>query len=479
VKELLDLILSRAHNWAAAAPWIAALMAFGAIVVFWAAFTRRRPTEARPGFWPWLQAVLEASVAAGLFMAILWGVRLQLNHVERSFRREHGRITEANLRSVRSIWGRPHVQQGLEVDHTVVVSVQEELPRRYPDEPPRFITKQVTRDIEQNSIIKTRGTVTIAMNYRRKGSANYTCFEDECDFLYEVKNFADCETTANFRFPMSFGQSLFLDFQVSVDGEDYSNRLSFRGNDVCWSMAMVPEQQARVEVRYRSRGMETWYYQISKAEEIRDFRLSMNLPDVAQDRLNYPEGCLTPTEIKPTADRRGTVLTWALDRAITTRGMGVDLPDAPQPGNLVARVLQYAWRGGMLLLVGLVVSVLNTGIRAGLLRLGVIGGAYCAEFMLLAALSDFRPGFVGALAIGVSVALLLSLLALRWPAGAWGIAPACVVGFFVLVYPLLALPHTLAAALVAVADIGLVVYLAGVYVYRGCRRRMPEGITEV
>ncbi|MFQ6133359.1 MAG: hypothetical protein ACE5R4_15055 [Armatimonadota bacterium] len=470
MKQLLDLLISRAHNWATAAPWIAALMALGAAVVFWAAFSRRRPGQAAEGLWPWLRAVLESSVAAGLFMAILWGVRLELNYVERAFRRQHGRVTEVNLQSVRSIWGRPHVQHDLQVTHTVVDTVQEELPRPYPDAPRRFVTKQVTRHIEQNSILKTRGTVTIRMNYRRKGSAYYTCFEDDCDFLYEVRNLAERETTADFRFPMSSGQNLFLDFQVLVDGEDYSEHLSFRGNDVYWSMPMPPGRQVTVEVSYKSRGMETWYYQIPEAREVRDFELVMHLPDVPRERLNYPEGCLTPTEIKDRAEGEGSVLTWSLDHAITTRGMGVALPDAPQPGNQVARVLQYAWRGGMLLLVGLVVSVLGAGLRLGLLRLAIVGGACCAQFMLLAALSDFRPGFVGAFAIGAVIALALSLAALRWPAGAWGAGPVSLVCFFVIVYPLLALPKAAAAALVTAADIALIAYLAGAYVRQAAGR---------
>lgn len=472
MKELLGLLVSRVHNWATAAPWIAALMALGAVIVFWAAFSRRRPPEASAAFWPWLRAIIEATVAAGLFLAILWGVRLQLNNVERAFLREHGRVTEVNLQSVRSIWGRPHVQHELDVNHTVVVKLQEELPRRYPDEPPRFVTKTVTRDIEQNSIVKTRGTVTIKMNYRRKGSAYYTCFEDQCDFAYTVRNFADRKTTANFRFPMSRGQTLFLDFQVVVDGQDFSSQLSFRGDDVGWNIPMVPGQQSTIRVRYKSRGMETWYYQITEAREIRDFKLVMNLPDVPRERLNYPEGCLTPTEIA--VEGRGSVLTWALDRAVTTRGMGVELPAARQPGNLVARMLQYAWRGAMLLLVGLTVSILGGSVRIGLLRLGLVGGAYCAQFMLVAALSDSRLGFVLALSLGALVAIVLSLVALRWPGGAWRPALACLVAFFVLVYPLLALPRTVAPALMTTADIGLLVYLAGVYAMHSAASPHPR-----
>ena len=464
MRELLSLLLSRAHNWAEAAPWLAALMAVGGITVFWVTLSRRRRAEAAANFWPWLRAIIEATAAAVLFLAILWAVRLQLNRVERDFRREHGRVTEVNLQSVRSIWGRPHVQHQLDVEHTVVESVQEELPRSDPEQPPRFITRKVTRQIEQNSIVKTRGAVTIKMNYRRKGSAYYPCFEDDCDFAYTVKNLADVKTTANFRFPLSRGQNLFLDFQVLVDGRDFSDRLNFNDNKVEWSIPMAAGQESTIQVHYTSRGMETWYYQISEAREIRDFKLVIDLPDVPKERLNYPEECLTPTQVTPRGN--GTVLTWVLNRAVTTRGMGVELPAPRQPGNLVAGMLQYSWRGGMLLLVGLTVSVLGGSVRRGLVRLALVGGAYCVQFMLLASLSDFRLGLVGALPLGALVAILVSLLALRWPPGAWSPAPAWLVVFFVLVYPLLTLPRTAAPALVTGTDIALLLYLAGVYLVR-------------
>ena len=239
---------------------------------------------------------------------------------------------------------------------------------------------------------------------------------------------------------------------------------------------MQPGEEIPVHMRYKSRGMESWRYDIPAPHEIRDFRMVMSLPEVARDRLDYPEGCLTPTEITTGSEGRGTVLTWTLDRAITTRGMGVELPGATQPGELVARVLKHAWRGAMLLLVGLVVSLLPGGVRMGLARIGVVGGAYCGQFMLLAALSDTRMGFIGALALGAVITLVLSCAALRWPVRVKGLAPWCLMAFFALAYSLLALPRKLAPALMTVVDVGLLVYLVGLYVgqARGCGRMRGE-----
>ncbi len=465
MKQVPSLLMSRLHNWAEAAPWIAGLMMLGAVLIFWAVYSRRRPEERGPGFWPWLRAALEAGAAATLFLVVLWGVRLELNHVERGFNREHGRITHVNRESVRSIWGEPHEQPELRVTHTIQVAERQEIPTS-PDQPPRFITRQVTVNVPQNSLISTRGTVTIRMNYRRKGSALYTCFEDDCDFRYVVKNLSERTTTASCRFAVSPGQGLYSDFVVLVGGHDFADRLSFQGDDACWTMAMKPGERIPVQVRYKSRGMEMWQYSISQTRELRDFELVMNLPDVPRERLDYPEGCLTPTTIQAGPQGQGTVLIWKLDRAITTRGMGVDLPAAPQPGNLVARVLAYAWRGGMLLLVGLLVSLLPGGVRMTLARLALVGGAYCGQGMLLAALSDTRLGPPGAAAIGAALALLLAYVALRWPVSVLRPAPVGLVIFFIVAYPLLALPKDLAPVLMTAADVALLAYLAGLYLVR-------------
>ena len=41
---------------------------------------------------------------------------------------------------------------------------------------------------------------------------------------------------------------------------------------------------------------------------------------------------MTPTDIKSTADGLGSVLTYRLDHAISNKGMGIALPNLPQPG---------------------------------------------------------------------------------------------------------------------------------------------------
>src|SRR5205085_9451592 len=101
-------------------------------------------------------------------------------------------------------------------------------------------------------------------------------------------------------------------------------------------------------ISFKSRGMSSWYFQVQDPHEIRDFTLTLNLPDLAKAHLNFPEGCMSPTETRATADNRGSILTFRLDHAISSKGMGIALPTVPQPGETTKAVLDEVERGWLL-----------------------------------------------------------------------------------------------------------------------------------
>jgi hypothetical protein len=324
----------------------------------------------------------------------------------------------------------------------------------------------VRRSLEQNSIQGTEARVKIILNYRRKGTAYYTGFEDDCWFKYDVQNLANRETEAEFTFPMSYRQTVFHGLVVRVNGKDISKQMIFRGADLHWTGKMAPQERVKIVVVYRSRGLDTYYYQIPRPREIRRFRLIMQLPDVPMPRLNYPEGCMPPTSIGRISGGRGSLLTWALDRAITTQGMGVALPPAPQPGNQAARALSEAWRGGMLLLVGLAFTFVALGAGTQLVRLALLAATYCTEFMLMSILADLTPAFAWAFIPAAAIALAVSLALLRWPRGIPGARPQGLVTAFVVLYPLLTLPRETAPFWLTAADVAFVIYLVALYLLR-------------
>ncbi|HEY3378980.1 MAG TPA: hypothetical protein VGL77_15955 [Armatimonadota bacterium] len=465
-------MLARVHAWVGQAPWVMLLVVISALAVFWWVLR----THDVPGWAAqrarWLNITVQAVVLPLLVFLILWGMRITLARTEYDFRRQHGRVSQANLESVEKIWGRPHVQRDLVVNHYYMRPVTEEVK----DELGRIImrTRMERVDVPQNSVTRTRGDVTLTRSERQKGTAKYPGFFLQCHFLYTVKNFANRQTEAEFTFPLSPEQSKFDHFTVLVNGQDQSAHLNLDAYSASWTLPMSPGQVDSVDISYDSQGLQRFYYQVADVREIRDFVLALNLPDIPPKSINYPEGCIPPTTIAPANQGRGSLLTWKLDRALTTRGMGVALPNPAQPGELVARVLRSAWRGGMLLVVTLVLTAIVLGLGFSVLRTALIAGIYVGEFMALAALTDVFPAFWLPWALTALVAIILSALVLGGRKAS-GLLLALVVIFMAL-YPLLALPEDISPSLLLGMDVLIIIYLAVLGAL--ALRKQPEPMVE-
>jgi hypothetical protein len=338
-------------------------------------------------------------------------------------------------------------------------------------------TREQRQDVPQNSVISTRGEVTLLRSERKKGSAKYPGFIINCHFVYRVRNFADRATVANYVFPLSRGQSKFDNFIVLVNGMDQSAHLNLDAEGASWSMPMAPGQENEVAISYTSQGLQRFYYQISDEREIRDFLLTLTLPDIPRKEINYPEGCIPPTEIGVTADQRGSVLRWQLNRALTTRGMGIALPNPTQPGQQVALVLRYVWHGGILLLVTLAMTAILLGRGFTVVTTALVGGVFTGEFMLLAALCDLFPSFWMPWLLSAAIAVILTSLILGGYKAPKPMLALPIV--FMAIYPLLALPEDINTALLTGMDVLTIVYLAilSLICLRGNTRSAPMTIT--
>ena len=464
---MITSIAHHLHAWILEAPWLMLIMLAGALLVFWWVLRSNDVYAAVNARAKWLSITVQAIVMPLALLLILWGVRVTLARTDLDFSKQHGRVSQVNLESVEKIWGSPHVQRDLLVAHYYMQPVSDEVR----DELGRIVKRtQLQRiDVPQNSITSTRGEVTLTRSERKKGSAKYPGFVLQCHFIYRVRNFADRATTADYSFPLSPGQSKFDNFIVLMNGEDQSAHLNLDSEDASWSMPMTPGQENVVDISYTSQGLQRFYYQVSDAREIRDFLLTLNLPDIARKDINYPEGCIPPSTISPTAHGRGSVLSWQLNRALTTRGMGIALPNPAQPGQQVALVLRYAWRGGMLLLVTLAITGIVLGRGFSVLSLALVGGVFSGEFMLLAALCDLFPTFWLPWALTAVVAVVLSFFILG---GRKTPRPLLLLPIiFMAIYPLLALPEEINTSLLTGMDVLTIVYLAilGVMSMRGKR----------
>ena len=458
--------IDRIVRWMTVEPAIGLLMTITAVVIFGAAFAKSQDTSGT--FWSWLKRVIEASIGAILFLGLLWAFRSILTNNNTTFYSTHGSLSEATLFSAQSIWGKPHIQRELAVNHFVETVVQEEIPREDPTKPPLYRNTKVRQQVPQNSILSFEGQVDMTLNEREKGYALYNGFVVNARFEYSIINDSNLETEAEFAFPLSPGQTMYDKFTILEDGQDISSKLRFSKDLVQWKRTMQFQQQSKIVVTYTSRGMEHLYYQVPAQREIKNFVLTLTVDRLPVSLLNYPEGCLTPTEIKPTGDQRGSILTWKLDRAVTVAGMGVALPQPQQPGAQVLRALLNSPYALTLLITMVALTLLICGELARFLDLALLAGAYCVQFLIMAALSDSSFGFWGSLILGACVTGVLTfLLFRRYSSVLIRVLTLVLVGFFTIIYPLAGLltDVTRRNSFDSLVQVGLIVYLFGLALY--------------
>lgn len=459
-------MIERIINWFTLEPAVSMLMITTAVVLFGSAFQAYKETSGN--FWPWLRRIIEASVAAILFLGLMWAFRAILNDNVSTFYSTHGSVSDVSRASAWSIWGRPHTQVELTVSHSHEVEVKEELPREDPTQLPLYRTVIERQEVPQNSITGFVGDVKMYLSEREKGYALYSGYTVDVTLTYDIVNDSGIETDAAFTFPLSPEQTLFEDFAVEMDGIDLSPGLRFAPDMVSWTTKMKPHQRSQIVITYSSRGMDYFYYQIPVQREIKDFTLTLTIDRLPVSLLNYPDGVITPTDIMPTEDGQGSILTWNLDRAITTAGMGVALVQPEQPGAQVLRVLVLSPYALTLLGAMLALTMLIWGLQVRFLDLALLSAVYTMQFLLMAAISDYFFGFWGALLIGAGLTLFLSFVLFRkLPSRTLQVVIYILITFFTIIYPLSGLITELSQqnAFNMLLQAGLILYITGISLF--------------
>lgn len=463
-------IIDKLINWVNVEPTVGLLMLITAFVLFASGF--RSYNESHEGFWPWLKQLLESTVKAALmallFVGLMWAFRVILNDNVATFYSTHGSLSDISRSSAQTIWGRPHQQVELTVNHTHEVQVQEELPQKDPSDPPKYKTVTVRQSVPQNSIVGFVGDVKMTLSEREKGYAFYSGYVIDVALNYDLVNDSNILTDAEYKFPLSSGQSLFENFIIKMDDVDMSPKLRIGGDVVSWTIKMLPHQKSKIKITYSSRGMDYFYYQIPVQREIKAFVLTLTVDRLPVSLLNYPDGVITPSEVKPTPDGRGSILTWKLDHAITVAGMGVALLPPEQPGAQVLRVLVISPYALTLLGAMLALTMLLWGQKIRFLDLALLSGVYSIQFLIMAALSDYFFGFWGSMIVGALLTLFLSFLLFRsLPSRALRISIYGLVVFFTVFYPLSGLLTELAQqnAFNTMVEVGLILYIVGLSLF--------------
>jgi hypothetical protein len=405
------------------------------------------------------------------------------------FNERHGQMTQTNYDTIKTNWGPPHEQNELRVAHYITEEQtfflfkdgrtisEEELstgkakPADKPEgeaddetagddksagQAPIKIKRKVRKPVPQNSIVSGKVAVDVRMNYRQKGSAFYTCYEDAWTLEYTVKNRSDKATEAEFKFPMPADQGVYDKLEIAVDGKNWMENLVLKDNAQTWKMPMQPGQTTVVRIAYASRGMDYLRYTPATMATREEYKVAMRIyPSVkrgdepakgrqqfAWKDMGLPVGSMTPPVIKESsAVGEPLTLEWDMKAAATTLGMGVILPEIKQPGYFGARLLHEAPLGLLLLAASLVVTWMLLGRDSDLFSLAVLVIAYYLFYTFAAYLSDHLTWFPACFMLAALATMLLSALYL-WLG--WGRTFAAhqtvaLVAVFTIYYPLAAL----------------------------------------
>jgi len=383
---------------------------------------------------------LAVALIVVLLVAQTFGVlRTYLRRTVAHFQRTHGRITEANYNAVQTIWGAEQVQRELTLqvyyDEEVIERTEFEDPTR-----PAIIRKKTQRhQVVGNPFIAAAHAVTLRQNPRRKGSAIYGGYETACRFTWKLKSPATRETRGTLRFPLPAQGAMYDALTATINGEDVLPKMELSDAALVLTRDLKAGEELNVAISFKSRGMSHWYFQVTEQREIRNFNLTLNLPDLPRAKLNYPEGCMSPTEVRDTPDARGTVLSYRLDHAISHKGMGIALPELPQPGETTNAVLEEAERGWMLMTALVLLTLTLAQTRHAALLGALLATAAALLFGVLGDFSDLLLGFWGTAAIVFLPGMvLLAWLVCRVAGGPTGQALAMLLVVFGAVYPVAA-----------------------------------------
>jgi hypothetical protein len=399
---ILSRILGRTSDLVQVEPTIALALAAGLLAVFLTALLPAKSTAETSGgsSLTWVlyknsMRLMWALLLVALLTATISVLRSYLQHSLANFQRNHGRITQANYDAVQTIWGSEQVQGELNVDIYHNEEVTERIESEDPAKPALLKKTVVHKSVTGNPFVTAHHQVTLRQNPRKKGSAYYDGYETDCAFAWKLRNPSDMAQKIILTFPLPAQGAMYDGLVATLNGQDVLPDMQIKDDSLVLERDVTPDEVMDFQIGFKSRGLSSWDFQVREAREIRDFTLTLTLPDLTKAKLNYPDGCMPPNDIQPTKDNLGTVLTYRLDHAITDKGMGIALPQLAQPGETTRAVLDQTENAWLLVFAALALSMTIANVRHAVLLSILFATGTAFAYGLLADFSDLLFGFWG------------------------------------------------------------------------------------
>lgn len=305
--------------------------------------------------------------------------------------------------SVGQIWGKPIHQEAPTAGYQT--RTIEKVTTRTAD----AVTTQDKERVEYHPVPLSSSRVEAAVSYdpRRKGLLWYNTYKVAFSGSYSAENPTARQQDILFQFKLPNSSAVYDDFRVSAGGRELP---SLPGDDgqVTVSVQAPANGTARIEVTYRTNGLDEWWYSFGESvQQVRDFSLVVSTDF---DGFDFPPDSVSPTDKK--RDGQGWKLTWAYTNLLSGVQPGLALPKKLNPGPWVSEVTFAAPVSLFLFFFLLFIVTTRKAIPLHPMHYFFLGAAFFSFHLLLAYLVD-HISLVAGFAVAASVSLLLTVSYIR------------------------------------------------------------------
>ena len=305
---------------------------------------------------------------------------------------------------VSQIWGSVQTQKAPGATYFVTRKVQD---KRTENGKAIVEWKDVT-DTYTVPLLSSEVDVKLDLDHRQKGLLWYSTYKVDFRGDYVVKNETAQAHTYTFNYQFPTGSAVYDDFHL-VQGGVEAPVVAVEGGAVGRSFKLEPGASTTVVVRYRTQGLDQWWYDFGEGvTQVRNFHLAMATDF---DRIDFPPESISATEKVQAGD--GWKLDYRFKNLLTAVKIGMEMPKKLNPGPWVGQVTLTAPISLFLFFFLIFVITSLRGIRLHPMHYFFLAAGFFSFHLLLAYSVDHLP-VEGAVAVAsvVSVALVVSYMRL-------------------------------------------------------------------
>ena len=305
---------------------------------------------------------------------------------------------------VASTWGTPQNQAPPVASFTHVVPKNEQS-----TENGKVIIRTVQEEVTTTLPLESSAVdVALDLEHRQKGLLWYSTYKVAFGGNYTFRNTSDKEELVEFQLSFPTDKAIYDDLTFIVDGKPVT--VSNEQNSAIGSVKVLAGQVARLQVGYRSQGLNEWRYSFGSNEvaQVRDFTLKMktNFKDI-----DFPDNTLSPSEKHETGN--GWELAWSYKNLLSGYQIAMVMPEKLQPGPLAGRISFFAPVSLFFFFFIMLIITTMRGIELHPMNYFFLAAAFFAFHLLLAYLVDHVSIHVAfGISAVVSVFLVVSYLRL-------------------------------------------------------------------